>query len=294
MKVIELLHKIGINLEIDSFFKINNEFLSATFRYDQLRNTCFKFLYTNREVLHFTSIESARLILQNGYLRGSNFNQLDDKFEVIYALNEIDSRLAENWGNLKERTFAVCFTEKDEENVQKNYTYHWENYANHCKGVALEFEFMNLPLLTGYYPLKIHYLEETSKQIKLLSILKKEISGLTEAEKEFILPILSGIKKKQFEKESEVRLMYNISEPEIEHLDNDEQSDVFFSFNKNNSIKLELRVPYFTSTESDNKLLKLKKVYLGEKYFQPDDNVSSGIIMDYFERICKKKGVELK
>lgn len=291
MKVIELMHKIGINLEIDSFFKINNEILSATFGYDQLRNTCLEFLYPNKEVLHFTSIESARLILQNGYLRGSNFNNLDDNFEVIHALNLIGSKLSENWENIKKRTFAICFTEKNEENVQENYTYHWENYANHYKGVALEFEFMNLPLLTGYYPLKIQYLNETNKQIKLLSILKKEISGLSDAEKEFILPILSGIKKKKFEKESEVRLIYNISEPEIEYLDNEEQSDVFFSFNSNNSINLELRVPYFTSTESDNKLLKLKTVYFGAKYIQPDDNVSSGIII---ERICKKKGVELK
>ncbi|MEM9686350.1 MAG: DUF2971 domain-containing protein, partial [Bacteroidota bacterium] len=231
MRVIEILKSIGINLEIDSHFKSDNNFLSASFDYYQLRDTCFEFNFQNKQVLHFTSVESARLITENGYLRGSNLNHLDDNFEVIHTLKLIDDRLARNWSNVKARTFAICFTEKNQEDVAKNYKYHWENYANNHKGVALEFEFLNLQQMPhGYYPLRIQYLNKSNDKIKSIIDFRKEIAELSAAEKEFILPILAGIKSKKFEDESEVRIMYNISEPCVEHIKNLEGNSVFYSF----------------------------------------------------------------
>lgn len=287
---------LRLNLEIDSFFKVNNELIDAEFEYYQLKNTSFDFDYKQKTVLHFTSIDSARLILENNYLRGSNFNQFDDKFEIIDVLNKINNSLTSNWIDIKAKTFAISFTEKTDSQVQESYHYHWQNYGNKNRGVALEFEFKDSTLPYGFYPLTINYVGEDNSIIKNL---KSDISNdlsLRKVEKEFLLPILASIKdKNDFKNENEVRLMYKISKPEIGALNNSTGSDIFFSFKENNSINLELRVPFSTpQNDSRRNILTLKKIYLGKSFLNTEDNISSSLLMRYFDDLCKKRGIELK
>ncbi len=289
MKVISMLKSIGIKLDVDSYFKIGNKLVNAEFDYYQLKNTIFNFEYQGKTVLHFTNIESARLILEKNYLRGSNFNMFKDKSELngYRRKPNFDNDLE----NTKARTFVVSFTEKieDDSALSENYEYHWHNYGNRHKGVALEFEFSNTMLPYGFYPLRINYLGKDNPILK--QILYK--SNISDVEKIFLLPIFASIKKQSFKKEAEVRLMYRISNPEIEFLTNLPPSDVFFSFDKNNTLMLELRVPFSTPNSMGNNLLILKKVYLGKSFINSEDNVSSHVSMEYLKIKCREKEIEL-
>jgi len=297
MKIQEILKEyLDMNLEIDSYFKINDQFISANFEYQQLKDTVFEFDYKQKKVLHFTSIESAQLILENNYLRGSNFNKFDDAFEIIDVLSKININLTTGWKKIKAETFAISFTEKSDSQVQNSYKYHWENYANGHKGVAFEFEFTESNLPHDFYPLRIKYIRNSNSIIEKI---RNEISmeaNMERAEKELLLPILASCKDKdKFYQEKEVRLMYNILESNIEHLDNSLDSDVFFSFKTDEPMNLELRVPYSTEKNnlSQNSILQLKKIYLGNLSLNTCDNISSTLLMRYFEKICKEKGIEL-
>lgn len=295
MRVIEILKDIGINLSIDSYFKINNELQGAEFDYYQLKNTPFEFNYRGKKVLHFTNIESARLILENNYLRGSNFNKFNDPFEIIQPLSliNIDSGPISDWVAIKANTFAVSFTEKTKDNIADNYEYHWQEYGNRHQGIALEFEFLDACLPYPYFPLKINYLSKDNSIIRKLSKKIPNNFHLSKVDQEFLLPILASIKDKKYDKESEVRLMYKISEPEIEHLNNSIGSDVFFSFKENNSLNLELRVPFSTPNNTTDNFLRLNKIYLGKKFHNPEDQISWSVLKPYFDSLCKKEGIKL-
>jgi hypothetical protein len=50
MRVIEILNEyLNLNLEIDSFSKINDDYFDAEFEYYQLRNTVFDFDYKQKK-----------------------------------------------------------------------------------------------------------------------------------------------------------------------------------------------------------------------------------------------------
>ena len=295
MRLIEILKIININLGIHSYFKCNDELISAEFECYQLKNTSFEFDYKRKNVLHFTNIESARLILENNYLRGSSFDKFNDKFEIIQLLSFINNELVNDWAEIKANTFAISFTEKIKNNIIEDYEYHWQRYGDRHQGVALEFEFSDTALPYGFCPLRINYLSKDSPTITKLSNVLPDDFNLSEVEKEFLLPILASIKDKgKFEEESEVRLMYKISKPEIEHLDNSLDSDIFFSFKENNALNLELRVPFSTLTNRTKRNpLKLKKIYLGKYFINSEDNIASSILMSYFNNQCEKQGIEL-
>lgn len=296
MRAVEIFNEcLDIHLEIDSYFKTMDKLNVAEFDYYQLRGTNFGFDFKGKKVLHFTNIEAARLILENNYLRGSNFNQFDDKFEIIDILNKINENLTSNWASIKAKTFAVSFTEKTDNQVKNNYKYHWQKFGNKHRGAVLEFEFTDQTLPYGFYPLRINYIKEKDSLIKKL---KNEIPRdllLEEAEKEFLLPLLASIKDKdKFQEENEVRLMFRISEPEIENLDILPDSNVLFSFKENNSINLELRVPFSTpKNDSAKHILKLRRIYLGEFFVNSNDNISTSLLMRHFDRLCEEKGIEL-
>lgn len=297
MKIIDILNKtLNLRLEVDSYFICNGQYSFAEFEYHQLKNSIFGFDYQKKKVLHFTSVESARLILENKYLRGSNFNDFDDEFEILNSLIKIKESFANDWYNIKERTFAISFTEKVNDSVQENYEFHWAKYANQNRGVALEFEFIDSILSYRFYPLKIFYLGENNSVIKKI---RKEMVGdevLSEAEKEFILPILASIKERdKYWQDKEVRLLYRISDSDIEHLTNSDKETVFFSFDKRNKIKLELRVPFSTpKDDADDCFLRLNRIYLGKNYINSEDNISSCLLMNSFENRCTEEQIELK
>lgn len=51
MRVIEILNEyLNLNLEIDSFSKINDDYFDAEFEYYQLRNTVFDFDYKQKNI----------------------------------------------------------------------------------------------------------------------------------------------------------------------------------------------------------------------------------------------------
>lgn len=296
MQILETLKKyFKLDLNIDGYFKIDSKQVHSEFEYYQLNGTKFEFKYNNTRVLHFTSIRSAQLILENNYLLGSNFNKFKDKFEITAALHQISNNLTNNWSEIKGRTFAISFTELTDKNVQDTYKYHWNNFANNCKGVALEFEFTKLKLPYSFYPLRINYIKRNHPLLEKIRRQTNNEVSLDDNEKEFLLPILASIKDQDdFESEKEVRLMYKLANSDIEHLDNSKDKNIFFTFNDDNSINLELRIPFSTpNIELPKSILTLKKVHLGKTY-NSEDQMSSFLLNDCFERLCKEKGVELK
>lgn len=287
MEVLKFLNKLGIELAIDNYFSFNGQLKSASFDPYQLKGSCFDF--KGRSILHFTSLESSRQITTSKYLRGSNLNKLTDKFEVIHGLNIINENLSKNWNKIKDNSFTICFTELVSTDVKNNYKFHWENYANNYKGVAMEFEITNNYIPYDIFPLKVLYIDKNDGRITSLNDIKNGIEHLSLAEKEFILPILASIKKKNYKDENEIRFFHNIHDSAIGHLSSNVRSnnEVFYSFTDTNNLNLELRIPFHGVQEKGDKFLKLKKIYLGENILDPMDNISSSIILDHFENIQK-------
>lgn len=286
MEIEKVLRKIGINLTKNNWFKQNGGLKYASFDSGQLKGSCFDF--NRKKILHFTTLEPARLITTSKYLKGSNLNQLRDSFEVIHGLNIVNQNLSKNWDKIKDSSFVVCFTEKVNEDVKGNYNFHWENYANNYKGVALEFEITENYKPYNIYPLKVLYIDDGDDRIANLSDIKHKFISLSKPEKEFILPILASIKRKEFQDEEEVRFFHNIAEFSIEHISNNiERDKVFYSFNSTNNINLEMRLPFFGLNDEGDEFLKLNRIYLGERIFDPYDNVSSYFILKHFKHIQK-------
>ena len=73
--------------------------------------------------------------------------------------------------------------------INVDYSFHWENYANNFKGVAIEFELS--PVGSFQYALNVQYLN-SSEQLDLLSKLKEKINDNTVIES--LLPLLGSIK----------------------------------------------------------------------------------------------------
>lgn len=102
-----------------------------------------KYYCSETKLLHFTSLEALLSIINDSSIRMYNLWNSSDEKEYSHAA-EIFDRIYEIIGQngetriklAKSHSFISSFTSSE------NYlsSYHWENYGNHYKGVAIEFE----------------------------------------------------------------------------------------------------------------------------------------------------------
>ena len=132
--------KIFPNFSVDGYLQINGKTTFGFCSNDLFTGTKFQFDFTNKKLLHFTSLNSLKSILESQSLRFSNFNSFKDEKELLLAADEIFQISDLESKKAKRGLFALSLTELEEDDVKGNYNYHWKNYGNNYKGVALELE----------------------------------------------------------------------------------------------------------------------------------------------------------
>jgi hypothetical protein len=106
----------------------------------KLQNT--PFYCKENDFTHFTSFEALNSILNSGIIRLYNLIHMDDKFELIYGMKEL------NFNHDIEKTkkdlysLSVCSSEKILNNPSKEHLL-WRIYGNNGKGAMLRISFQN-------------------------------------------------------------------------------------------------------------------------------------------------------
>jgi hypothetical protein len=164
-----------------------------------------------QELLHFTTLQSLTSILNNGYLRLSEFKHFEDKNELHYASKIFEKTEFSNRNRIEKKKnnfFALSTCSMKEETITNSFM--WEKYGNKAKGVVIQFKLefkKEYKFLFG----KIQYGENGLKNILQLKNLqekfKEENDGFEfDHFNERIIEFLAFHKEEKYKSEEEIRL----------------------------------------------------------------------------------------
>ncbi len=189
--------------ERDSYFQVNGETKDVGIN-QLMHSDNFSFNYINQRILHFTDLNSALLILKTQVFRARSLESIsDDKEELIHCLKLL-GQYNDKIESQKKNTFIACFTPIENENEINGFDYHWTEYGNNHKGIALEFEIIRRPLYPDHYSLNVNYLDSIAEQHNLFDYLKSKITDTVLLKA--LIPFFASIKQKKFDSEKEIRL----------------------------------------------------------------------------------------
>lgn len=184
--------------------------------------------YTGNGVfLHFTSLCGIMAILESGWLRMSEFRNLEDEKELTFGINEILNSEIKNYldgdiQSLKETLFCLSACEATDAN---KVDYHlWENYGDQRRGVLIEYEFSNIDV-HNYLLGEIRYGIECFEQLKMvrdnyIKYRSLEIGIYPSNFLQLLLEILVFHKEDKFKSEKEIRLFKRFDKERWEkHID---------------------------------------------------------------------------
>lgn len=270
---------------VNGFFKIDGITISQNLTQESLEDTDFSFNYTNKHVLHFTSLSATYSILKSNHLKASSLIDFKDALELTHPIDLIGNKRCD-FEEDKKFMFAASFTPLENKVHTKNsYAFHWNNYAQKGTGCALEFEIIKRPL--DSFSLLVNYIDKIDNQ-KFLEYLHK--LNPQEVNIHALLPILACIKRGEYKGEGEVRLLINSSKEMCESFFTLE-SNIEVQFNTNRKISLFYRLPIaFPSDPVQNEhILKLHAIYFGPKaeteegqrlifnYMEPQFQIKNGV-----------------
>ena len=268
--------------ERDGWFQINGHTEHLDISQNSLEGSLFSFDYRNKKILHFTNLNSALAIWGSKYIRSSQLSTLADPNELVHSLNLI-SQNHTKIDTLKEHTFVACFTPTVEGKPLLDYNYHWENYGNNNKGIALEFDIIRTPLYPNFYSLNVNYIE-SSEQNNLLKHLKNNVADFITLKA--LIPLLTAFKQPKFVPEEEIRIVTQYPR-ELFHIEDLADFNLDFQMDANNKFQYYVKLPFLFANENDNSdpLLKLRKVYFGH-----DSGLNDGreLINRFFIPECQK------
>jgi|JI6StandDraft_1071083.scaffolds.fasta_scaffold160312_1 hypothetical protein len=279
---IEKLLESWTEFQISSCFQINGISKYVNIQQNPFINSEYSFDVKSSNLLHFTSLNSCKLILETYYLKSSNFCGFTDPNELLHSINlgginnfDVDEA--------KRYIFATCFTKLNKPLTLANYSFHWENYANNFKGVAIEFELS--PVGSFQYALNVQYLN-SSEQLDLLSKLKEKINDNTVIES--LLPLLGSIKEPHFKDEEEIRIITNFSKDYI--LFNNQGSELDFYLDENNSVNYFGKLTFNSENKKihESPLMKIKNIYLRS---EAEINDGQRILLHYLMHKYEKEGI---
>lgn len=200
-----------------TFKKVNakaSTFFGKASTREIFEETPYKYTGTGH-FLHFTSLFSLKLILDCGWLRMSEFRNLSDENELVFAVKEVFGNdysdfLKNEIESLKENLFCLSACEVSMENRIDPYL--WHVYGDQGKGVSIEYEFSNFNVfdyLFGNILYGIENLELIKKVKHNFDKYKSSNRGIYPSN---FLHLLSEIlifhKSNQFKSEKEVRLFW--------------------------------------------------------------------------------------
>lgn len=231
--------------------------------------------------IHYTSLFGLKLILESGFLRMSEFGNLIDKKELLYAAsvfndNPIFKFDPEKLKHLKENIFSLSLCQSNEST--KGNRFMWEAYGDKGKGVIIELE-LNKRDPSFFLLGNMKYGEDALKPIKKLKSLAEKFSETHEGFfpdnfMEFILEMESFHKVKIFEAEEEIRLLMKEDKRRYE---SHKHETIYKDINSNQEVKyfnklfLEERYPFNDLIIQDNEInildthpqVRIKNIILG-------------------------------
>lgn len=212
-----------------TFKKVNskaNTFFGEASTREIFEETPYK--YTgNGHFLHFTSLSGIEAILESGWLRMSEFRNLEDEKELTFGINEILNSEIKNYlegdiQSLKETLFCLSACEATDAN---KVDYHlWKNYGDQRRGVLIEYEFSNIDV-HNYLLGEIRYGIECFEQLKTvrdnyIKYRSLEIGIYPSNFLQLLLEILVFHKEDKFKSEKEIRLFKRFDKARWEKHDN--------------------------------------------------------------------------
>lgn len=170
----------------------------------KLKNT--KFYYNKgNDFLHFTSIEALFSILNSKHIRLYNLLNMDDKYELDYALNALSFKEGMDTNKTKEGLFILSMCPSSEiliEEPKKKKHLLWKLHGRDGKGVIIRLKIENdLSTWYNYYLTKCFYsLEDFNSIAELHAKTQNELLDVK---------IASFIKLPIYDFENEVRLVFD-------------------------------------------------------------------------------------
>lgn len=285
---------------IDSWFQNNGITQFGSISNNSFKGTKFHFDISEKKLLHFTTLNNLKLILESESLRVSNFNTFSDPKEMVLSGEKIFNLSLEDKLKAKRGLFALSLTEMENDNVKEKYDYMWEHYGNNYKGVAMELE---IDYSASYYPLTIQY-PQNIEQVQIIKRLKKyyaEYFGDNIADESvisFLYPLLCAFKSHKFSNEKEVRIFFQ--EPNLDDVPNFADSNlngIKFNISDNNEPIYYWNVPLILgkiiSNEESVKFIRLKKIHLGKNASNCNEfgNYTSQLI-SVLEKKCSTNSID--
>lgn len=228
-----------------------------------LKNTDYEY-GGDGKYIHYTTLFGLKSILESGFLRMSEFGNLIDEKELIYAASVFDGNPLfkfhpEKLKCLKENLFCLSLCQSNEA-TKRNHLM-WEVYGDKGKGVIIELE-LNKQDPFFFLLGKIQYGEEALEPIKKLKTLSEEFSKTHEGFfpnnfLEFILEMQSFHKVKIFEAEQEIRLLMKEDKGQY---DSHKHETIYRDINSNQEVKyfnklyLKERYPFEDSIKAESKI----------------------------------------
>ena len=251
------------NFDMDGYFQINGITQECSIQQHQFKKSIFSFDNYNTSILHFTNLNSLKLILQSSFLLASRFNDFEDKNELLHGFKLADIQEFD-FQEIKKYLFASSFTPYVK---NEDYSKHWEIYGNHGKGVALEFELSNNPLHFQHFITKVVYVNQKDK-LDFINRIKEKFK-YSEALKA-LAPILGSIKEPSFKEEKEVRIIYYPRKDEAIRIMDSELQGYTLDKDNNASFFGKLPIQYPNEDRKDHQLLVLRKIHFGKSTFDND------------------------
>jgi hypothetical protein len=249
----------------------------------KLRNTPFSYKLSN-EFVHFTSIEALFSILNTGYIRLYNLLNMDDKYELEYAIRELsfnNPKTAVRRAKEQIFTLSMCAA-KDVLTPENELTQHllWKLHGRNGYGVMLRFVFENdMDLWNGFHLTKVFYNSSHFEMIRELHS-KTHIEILD-------LKLAAFLKLPIYEFENEVRLVFDTREATKHRIDGKDIYPIIFPDKMHKSEKvLYYQLPLLGFDHPDELFLapnmmresyeipkiKIKEVHLGYRFSEEQKN----------------------
>ncbi len=170
----------------------------------KLKNTRFYF-NKEKEFIHFTSIEALFGILDSKHLRMYNLPNMDDKYELEYALNALSFINTDDKNKIKEQLFilSICSASLilNEDPMKKKHVL-WKLHGRDGEGVIIKIRIENdLNTWYNYYLTECFYSLDNFRAIEELhKITNKELLDTK---------LACFIKLPIYEFENEIRLVFD-------------------------------------------------------------------------------------
>lgn len=201
-----IIKRIGYRNQEDADLKIHNiRNWVLPEEYSLLKDTIF-YYNDEKDFIHFTSLDSIFSILNSKHLRLYNLLNMDDKFELDYAKNELGFYKHDEYSKGKEYIYSFSMCSSNEilyENPLKKKHLLWKLHGNNGYGAIVRLKIINkLDDWSDYYLTRCFYDPELFSSIKQLHAItnKEDLDDL----------IASFIKMPIYDFENEIRLVFDL------------------------------------------------------------------------------------